>query len=276
MKKSKARMTRINGEKISEKILSELEEVKVSPKLKIILAGENEASKTFVDEKIEAAERIGFKAELEKFSEDIEEEKIIEEVKTANKDPEIHGVLVQLPLPQQVDENRIFETLEPGKDVDGLTPENIGKTLRGNPEILPGAVEAVDRILEGELGEENFEGLEVTIINNSNLIGKPLLMVLTKKGATVTLCNRYTEDLEKHTKDSDVVVTATGVRSVVKPEMVREGSIVIDAGYSYGEGDIEDKEGMSEKTVFCGVPGGVGPVTVAVTMKNLLKCYRNQ
>ena len=269
-------MTQINGEKISEKILSELEEVDASPKLKIILAGENEASKTFVEEKIEAAERIGFQAELEKFPEDVEEEKLIEEIEKANKDPGIHGVLVQLPLPEQVDENRIFEKLDSKKDVDGLTPENIGKTLRGNPEILPGAVEAVEKILEQEIPEKNFEGLEVTVINNSNLIGKPLSMLLTGKGATVTLCNRHTEDLEKHTREADVVVTATGVRGVLKPEIVQKASIVIDAGYSLGRGDIEDKDAMSDKTVFCGVPGGVGPITVAVTMKNLLKCYRNQ
>ena len=269
-------MTQINGEKISEKILSELEEVEVSPKLKIILAGENEASKTFVDEKIEAAERIGFQAELEKFPGDVEEEKLVEEVEKSNEDSEIHGVLVQLPLPEQVDENRIFEKLDSKKDVDGLTPENIGKTLRGNPEILPGAVEAVEKILEQEIQEKNFEGLEVTIINNSNLIGKPLSMRLTRKGATVTLCNRHTEDLGKHTEDSDAIITATGVRGVLTPDMVSGDSIVIDAGYSLGRGDIEDKEAMSEKTVFCGVPGGVGPVTVAVTMKNLLKCYRNQ
>ncbi len=269
-------MTHIDGEKISEEILSELEEVEESPKLKIILAGDNEGSKKFVEEKLEAAERIGFQAELEKFPEDVEEEKLIEEIEESNKSSKTHGVLVQLPLPDHIDENRVFEKLDPRKDVDGLTPENMGKTLRGTPEILPGAVEAVEKILKQEIGEENFEGLEVTIINNSNLIGKPLSMILTEKGATVILCNKYTEDLEKYTREVDVVVTATGVRGVLTPDMISEDSIVIDAGYSLGKGDIEDKKAISKKTVFCGVPGGVGPVTVAVTMKNLLRCYRNQ
>jgi methylenetetrahydrofolate dehydrogenase (NADP+)/methenyltetrahydrofolate cyclohydrolase len=101
-------------------------------------------------------------------------------------------------------------------------------------------------------------------------------MVLSEKGATVTLCNRSTEDLEKHTEEADVVVTATGKRGILTPDMVKKNSIVIDAGYSLGKGDIEDKETMNEKTTFSGVPGGLGPVTVAITMRNLLKCYRNQ
>jgi len=266
----------IDGEKVSEKILSELEKEDVSPKLDIIFVGDNEASETFIEEKREAAERIGFQTEVEKFPETVDEKKVLDEIESANKASDIDGVLIQLPLPEQIDENRLFEALDPDKDVDGLTPKNMGKTMRGNPETLPGAVEAVDRILEKELGENGFEGLEVTIINNSNLIGRPLSMVLSEKGATVTLCNRKTEDLEKHTKKADVVVTATGRRGVLEPDMVREDSIVIDAGYSLGKGDIEDKKAMAEKTTFCGVPGGIGPLTVAITMKNLLQCYRNQ
>ncbi|AOV94426.1 hypothetical protein AQV86_00700 [Nanohaloarchaea archaeon SG9] len=264
----------IDGEEIAEELLSELEKVDASPKLRIILVGENQASKTFVDEKIEAAERIGFRAEVEKFHENIEEQEVIEEVKAGNKASDVHGILVQLPLPEQISEERVFEALKTLKDVDGLTPKNMGKTLRGEPEILPGAVEAVEKILEQELG--SLESLEVTVINNSNLIGRPLSMVLSERGATVTLCNRKTEDLEKHTEKADAVVTATGQRGVLRPEMVREGTIVIDAGYSLGKGDIEDKEKMDRKTSFCGVPGGAGPLTVAVTMKNLLNCYRNQ
>ncbi|WP_414837758.1 bifunctional 5,10-methylenetetrahydrofolate dehydrogenase/5,10-methenyltetrahydrofolate cyclohydrolase [Candidatus Nanosalina sp. VS9-1] len=261
----------IDGEKIADNILEQLEKTDESPHLKIVLVGDNEASKTFVEEKMEAAERIDFKASLEKFDEKISEEKILEKIQELNSDEEVDGVLVQLPLPDHIDEDRVFETLEPRKDVDGLTPENIGKTLRGNPFTVPGAVEAVEKILEDRV---NFEGLEVTVINNSNLIGRPLSMRLTDRGATVTLCNEHTEELEKYTRDADVVVTATGMRGLLKPEMVMEDSIVIDAGYSLGKGDVEDKKGMDEKTVFCGVPGGVGPVTVAVTMKNLLKCYR--
>ena len=261
----------IDGEKIADSILEELEKVKEQPHLKIVLLGENEASKTFVEEKMEAAERIDFKASLEKFDEKISEEKILEKIQEFNEDEGVDGVLVQLPLPEHISEDKVFETLDPGKDVDGLTPENIGKTLRGNPFVVPGAVTAVEKILEDRV---NFEGLEITAINNSNLIGRPLSIRLTDRGATVTLCNEYTEDLEKYTRDAEVVVTATGVRGLLTPDMVSEDSIVIDAGYSLGKGDVEDKEAMDEKTVFCGVPGGVGPLTVAVTMENLLKCYR--
>lgn len=261
----------IYGEKMAEKILEELEETESEPRLEIILVGENEASETFIEEKMEAAERIGFKASLQRYGEDVSEEKILQEIEKLNEDEEVDGILVQLPLPDHIDEDRVFETLDPEKDVDGLTPENIGKTLRGNAFTVPGAVKAVEKILENRV---DFEGLEVTVINNSNLIGRPLAMRLTDKGATVTLCNEYTRDLEEHTRESDVVVTATGIRGLLTPEMVKKDSIVIDAGYSLGKGDVEDKEAMENKTIFCGVPGGVGPLTVAYIMENLLKCYR--
>ena len=268
-------MTEISGEEIAGEILAELEKTEASPKLGIILVGDKEPSRTFVQEKIETAEKIGFETRLEKFDEEVQEEKIIETVEKLNQNDETHGILVQLPLPGHINENKVFETLKPEKDVDGLTPLNLGKTLRGNPEILPGAVKGIEKILEKQLDPDDFEGLEVTVINNSNLIGKPLSMILSSKGATVTICNRHTEDLEKFTREADAVITATGVRGLLKPEMVSENSIVIDAGYSLGKGDIEEKKKFSQKTVFCGVPGGVGPLTVAFTMKNLLKCYRD-
>ncbi|MFB6215913.1 MAG: tetrahydrofolate dehydrogenase/cyclohydrolase catalytic domain-containing protein, partial [Candidatus Aenigmatarchaeota archaeon] len=176
------------------------------------------------------------------FNENVEEERLIQYIEELNEDSEIHGVLIQLPLPEDIDNNRVFEALRPEKDVDGLTPENMGKTLRGNASVKPGAVEAVEKILEKHV---EFQGLEVAIVNNSNLIGKPLSMSLTQKGATVTLCNVHTENLEAFTQGADVVVTATGTRGVLDAESIPEDSIVVDAGYSHGEGDIEDVEAVS-------------------------------
>lgn len=264
----------IDGERIAEDMLEQLEDVEESPKLEIILVGENEASEQFVEEKLEACEKVGFRASVKNFSEDVEEDKIISYIEELNRDDDIHGILVQLPLPEDINEDRVFEKVNPEKDVDGLTPENLGKTLRGDSEILPGAVKAVEKILE-EL-EVDLEGLEVTVVNNSNLIGRPLSMRLAQKNATVTVCHRKTSELEKHTSRADFVVTATGEHGLLEPGMVSEDSIVIDAGYSFGKGDVKEKQKMAQKTSFSPVPGGLGPITVASVLENLLKCYRKQ
>lgn len=265
---------RIDGNKIAADIEDQLEsETDVTPRLEIIQVGDNPASETYVDEKLEACERAGFEANLNKFSKKVEEEKIIDRIKELNNDNRVHGILVQLPLPKQIDNNRVFNTLLPQKDVDGLTPLNLGKTLRGEKHLVPCSVKAVEKIIENE--ETELEGKQVTIINNSNLIGKPLSMVLTQKGATVTICHKDTKELGKHTREADIVITATGEPDLLEEEMVTKNTFVIDAGYESGErsesGKIEDKVSKISPE-----PGGVGPVTVAMTLKNLLKCYRLQ
>ncbi len=266
--------SKIDGNAIASEIEKELKtETDASPNLEIIQIGDKPTSDTYVDEKLEACERLGFEANLNKFSGDIEEKKIIEKIEELNSNDEVHGILVQLPLPQQIDNNCVFNTLSPEKDVDGLTPLNLGKTLRGEKNLVPCSVKAIEKIIENE--EINLEGKEVAVINNSNLIGKPLSMILTQKGATVTICHKNTEELEKHTRKADIVVTATGKPSLLEENMVTEDTFVIDAGYEAGEKSesvkVEDKVSKISPE-----PGGVGPITVAMTLKNLLKCYRLQ
>jgi methylenetetrahydrofolate dehydrogenase (NADP+)/methenyltetrahydrofolate cyclohydrolase len=262
---------KINGEKIADRIENELE-TDETPELEIILVGDSEASRTFVQKKLEAASRLGFRAELKEFSSSVEQSELLTYIRELNSDPEVDGVLIQLPLPDNIDEDAVFRTLDPGKDIDCLTSENLGRLLRGEPYVRPAAVEAVHEILK----EYNVElkGGEVTIINNSNLIGRPLSMLMTQGGATVTICDRNTEDLEKHTSEADVLVTATGESGVVDADMVAEDSVVIDAGYGPEGGDIEQVDEISEKALLAPVPHGLGPVTVAVTMRNLLKLHR--
>lgn len=262
----------VDGQKIAEKVEEELDS-ELSPRLEIIQVGDNPASETYVDEKLEACERLGFEANLNQFPEDVEEEKVIERVQKLNSKDDVNGILVQLPLPKQIDNNHVFNRLSPEKDVDGLTPLNQGKTLRGEKNLIPCSVQAILKIIESE--EIDLEGKEVTVINNSNLIGKPLSMVLTQKGATVTLCHKDTEDLGKHTQEADIVVTATGKSGLLGEEIVTEDTFVIDAGYEADEKsesvNIEDKVSKISPE-----PGGVGPVTVAMTLKNLVKCYKLQ
>jgi len=264
----------IDGEGMAEDILRRLEDVEEVPRLEIILVGEKEASEKFVEKKVEACEKVGFEVSVEKFSEKISEEELVSHIEELNGNDNVHGILAQLPLPEHIDEDIVFEALDPEKDVDGLTPENLGKTLRGDPEIVPGAVKAVEKMLEEQ--EVELEGLEATVINNSSLIGRPLSTRLTQKGATVTVCHRKTPDLGKHTQEADVIVTAAGENGLLTSDMVPEGCVVLDAGYSDGRGDVEEKKRVSEKALLSPVPGGIGPLTVASVLENLLKCYREQ
>jgi len=263
----------IDGKAIASEIEEELLETDVSPHLEIIQVGDNPASSTYVEEKLEACGRVGFEARLNQFSEDVEEEKLIAKIEELNSNDSVHGILVQLPLPSQIDNNCVFNTLSPKKDVDGLTPLNLGKTLRGEKRLVPCSVEAIEKILEHE--EIYLEGKKVAIINNSNLIGKPLSMALTQKGATVTLCHEDTKNLAKHTKEADIVVTATGAPGLLENEMIKDDTFVIDAGYEAGK-KSESEKVKDKVSKISPEPGGVGPVTVAMTLKNLLKCYKLQ
>lgn len=264
----------INGKKIADRIEERLSGLSITPRLEIILVGDNEASRTFVEEKIEAVERIGFNANLQRFDENVEQEKIVEQIKELNKDDSVNGILVQLPLPDHIDNHEVFSSINTAKDVDGLHPLNLGKTLRGKPELVPAAVRGIEKIVESENFE--LEGSNAVIVNNSNLIGKPLAMRLTVKGATVTICHEKTKDLERHLEDADLVVTATGVRDIIEAEDVPKGCLVIDGGYAHGEGDIEEVDDIAKKARISPVPDGLGPLTVAMTMDNLVKCYRMQ
>lgn len=267
----------IDGVEISEKVLEDLgqEEISGKPKLQIVFVGENRASQVFIERKKNVCEQLGFEARIKRFPVNVAEEEIIQFIEKKNTDKTVDGILVQLPLPDHIDNNRVFEKLSPEKDVDCLTPENLGKLLRGKAWIRPCAVEGIEKILETE--QIGVEGKNIVIINNSNLIGKPLSMDLTQKGATVTICQKKTENLQNHTRDADILVTATGESELVTDKMIAEDGIVIDAGYSYTNGELnQETEELENISKLSSVPGGLGPVTVAITMKNLLKCFERQ
>ncbi|WEL20063.1 bifunctional 5,10-methylenetetrahydrofolate dehydrogenase/5,10-methenyltetrahydrofolate cyclohydrolase [Candidatus Nanohalococcus occultus] len=264
---------KIDGGKIAAEIEKELEKTDRKPRLEIVLVGDHEASRTFVNEKLELAQKINFEAHLTELAEDVDERKLLKKIEEFNKDQKIDGILIQLPLPDHIDENKVFSTLSPRKDVDGLTPENLGKLVRGNPAIRPAAVEGILTLLKArniELKSEN-----IVVVNNSVLIGRPLGLSLGQEGATVTLCHEKTENLGAHLSSADIIVTATGKQSLIEPSDVETDCVVIDAGYESGQGDIPNPEEFARKSLIAPVPNGLGPVTVACTMKNLLKLHRN-
>lgn len=265
---------KIDGQQIADKIIEELEQYSGEPRGKVILVGDNPASETFVEQKRKLAEELDFGLEVESYPEEIDHEELLEHVEKLSEDKDIDGILVQLPLPGHIDEEELFDTIPPEKDIDGLTPENLGKLVRGEPEIAPAAVEAVLEVLDHE--EVEIEGKDVTIVNDSPLIGRPLAMALTERDATVSLCHDNTEDLGEKTREADILVTAAGEHGLIDSDMVKGDSVVIDAGYEHGEGDIQEPDEIAEKALIAEVPGGIGPVTVACTMQNLKKLHEKR
>jgi len=263
----------------------EVEELKrkgVAPKLISILADNSPESSLYVSLKAKFAQRIGVLYDIHRFD-GSETQRIIEDIKKANQDPAVQGIMVQLPV---INEERIVRAIAPQKDIDCLTPENLGQIFVGEARILPATVKAVIDIIAYALnggsneGQRWLAGKNVCIIGASIIVGKPLAILLSDLGATVTICRSKTQNLAEFTQEADILVSATGVTELVKVEMVKRGAVVIDVGISKllrdGKfrvmGDVDPN--VVEKTNFLTpVPGGVGPVTVACLFENLLSVF---
>jgi len=274
--------TLLNGRQLAREVLDDvkakIENFNDTLHIAIVLAGEDEASKVFVRLKEKACKKIGVKSTVFRLKENVDEIEVLNLIQKLNEDNEVHGVLVQLPLPNQIDENKLLNHIAPEKDVDGLTPKNIGNLLLGSKIIAPCATEAIMKILDS--ANTSLEGKNVVVISRSNLIGKPLAMLLVKNSATVTICHSKTKSLMDHIKSADIVITATGNPKFLTGDMIKKGAIIIDAGCARFEGKIcgdADFESVSKKaSAITPVPGGVGPITVAMTIKNLIRCYELQ
>ncbi len=269
----------IDGKRIAKEIREELKkrveklkEKNIKPTLAIILVGDNPASILYITNKQKAAREVGIECIIHKFSEEAEEEEVLGLIQRLNEDEKIHGIIVQLPLPKHLNEQIILDSISPEKDVDGLTPFNAGNLSLGNERIAPCTPKGIIKLLEKMKIE--VEGKNVVIVNNSNVVGKPLALMLTNRFATVTLCHVKTKDLKEHTKKADILITATGVPCLIKADMVKEGAVVIDAGIKYSEkrieGDVDFENVKKKASYITPVPGGVGPMTVAMVLENTL------
>jgi methylenetetrahydrofolate dehydrogenase (NADP+) / methenyltetrahydrofolate cyclohydrolase len=272
----------IEGRSMADDILSDIgrhiAERELPPKLAIVLVGKDPASKIFIEQKLKACKRIGAKSELRELSENATEKDLFALIERLNDDKSVDGILVQLPLPKHIDEASVFSSIDPTKDVDGLAVMNIGSALHGDETLIPATVQAVIAMI-GMAGIE-LGGKEVVIVNRSSLVGKPLAISMLKRSATVTVCHTKTMDISVHTKMADIIVSATGQAGIIKGCMVKEGSTLIDVGcYKTPDGMVGDfdVESVSGKAAnLTKVPGGIGPLTVAFTMKNLLYCANLQ
>jgi methylenetetrahydrofolate dehydrogenase (NADP+)/methenyltetrahydrofolate cyclohydrolase len=244
------------------------------PGLAVIVVGDNPASAVYVRNKVKACEEVGFHSVLERYEAEMNEEALLARIATLNADPAIHGILVQLPLPTHIASERVLEAIAPKKDVDGFHVANAGALMVGAPEFKPCTPYGCMKLLESI--EYPLRGARAVIVGASNIVGKPMAMLLLQAGATVTICNSKTRDLAHHTKDADILVVATGKPKMITGDMVKSGSVVIDVGINRlpdGKlcGDVDFDTAKYIADWITPVPGGVGPMTITMLLMNTLE-----
>jgi len=275
----------ISGKEVSASIRGELaqevaelkEKHGLVPGIGVILVGEDPASQSYVRSKERTAEKLGLYSRTLRVPAETTEEEVLRMVADFNKDPKIHGILVQLPLPGHIDENKVIYAIDPVKDVDGFHPVNIGKLHMGEDCFVPctpaGIIELLDRT-----GVE-LKGKNATVVGRSNIVGKPVSMLLLSKHATVTVCHSRTRDLAEECRRADVLVAAVGRARMIKADMIKPGAVVIDVGVNRVDdgklvGDVDFDEAVEVASAITPVPGGVGPMTITMLMKNTVLAAR--
>lgn len=251
----------------------------IIPKLAVIMVGDNPASKVYVKNKSKACEEVGIEYEEFLLDENTTQKDLISLIEQLNEREDVTGILLQSPIPAHLDINEAFRTISPKKDVDGFHPVSVGKLTLGQDTFVSCTPYGVIKMFE----EYNIdlEGKNVVIIGRSNIVGKPLIQCCLNKNATVTVCHSRTKDLSEHTKRADIVIVAIGKAKFLKEDMVKDGAVVIDVGINRGEdgklcGDV-DFENVSQKASYITpVPGGVGPMTIAMLMNNVIKAAKNK
>lgn len=275
----------IDGKAIAEKILikvrtwvDELKTQDIIPKLAVILVGDNKPSQTYVRKKQEAAEQVGIEFSLHKYPADISKEELVKEIEKIQGDTKLCGLIVQLPLPQPLYTQEVLNAIDPDIDVDCLTNVNLGRLIKRTGFLLPPTPYAVKTILKN-LGI-SVEGKNICIIGAGALVGKPLAIILLNKLATVTVCNSQTADLKAKCRASEIIVTAAGKKDLLRGNMVSRGTIVIDTGICFENnkmyGDVNFAEVSKKAGYITPVPGGVGPITVALLLKNTITCAKRK
>jgi methylenetetrahydrofolate dehydrogenase (NADP+)/methenyltetrahydrofolate cyclohydrolase len=251
-----------------------------APGLAVMLVGDDGASAIYVQNKVKACKQVGIESSFHKFAGDATQAEVIECLKALNADPKIDGILVQLPLPKHISSDAVLEVLSPGKDVDGLTTLSMGLLLAGKNGLVPctpmGIIELLDHY------KLDIEGKKAVVIGRSNLVGKPIALLLMQRNATVTVCHSRTQGLDEICRGADILVVAAGRRHFVKGSWIKPGAVVIDVGIHHTKledgtsnisGDVEYTEAAKHAASITPVPGGVGPMTIAMLLSNTMKAY---
>lgn len=276
----------ISGKEIGQEIRNELTErintlknQDITPGLAVILVGNNSASKTYVSNKQKTCESLGMHSRLLSFESDLSETELVEAIHSLNQDPEIHGILVQLPLPKQITESKVLAAISPDKDVDGFHPINVGKMMLGQETFLPCTPYGVMKLLEYS-GVE-IAGKHAVVIGRSHIVGKPMGQLLLQKDATVTYAHSKTPNLKEITLQADILVVAVGRTKMITSDYVKDGAVVIDVGMNRDEnnrlcGDVDFESVKDKASYITPVPGGVGPMTITMLMVNTVQSAENE
>ena len=281
-------MTILDGKKLSDKIRANVkEDVKslqkkgITPGLAVVLVGSDPASAAYVNMKSKACKEAGIYSIAHEMPESISQENILEIITMMNKNPNIDGILVQLPLPSHIDTTAILEAIDPRKDVDGFHPYNVGRVVAGLDGFIPATPYGVMELLKEY--NINPQGKNVCVVGASNIVGKPMATLLLNANATVDICHIYTDDLKKHTLNADIICVGVGVVNLIKEDMVKDDAIIIDIGINRLDtgklvGDVDYDNVAPKCSYITPVPGGVGPMTIAMLLQNTIKsaCKRNE
>ncbi|QXM06025.1 bifunctional methylenetetrahydrofolate dehydrogenase/methenyltetrahydrofolate cyclohydrolase FolD [Crassaminicella indica] len=276
----------LDGKKISEEIrnhiVNEVKKLKanygITPGLSVVLVGDDAASHVYVSMKEKACKKVGFHSEVYKLPKETTQQELLNLINKLNNDEKIHGILVQLPLPKGIDEHLINSHIAPTKDVDGFHAVNTGKLFLGKESFIPCTPKGILELIK-RTGED-ITGKHAVVIGRSNIVGKPVAILLLKENATVTICHSKTKNLDKYVQTADIVVAAVGVPELIKGNMIKKGAIVIDAGTRKVNnklvGDVEFEEASKKASWITPVPGGVGPMTITMLLENTLKAAKAQ
>ncbi len=276
----------LDGRKLAEQLNSRLknriktarELTGIQPKLGTIQVGNDPASETYINIKAKTCNEIGIEFFKIQLTEKVSKNELLENIEKLNKDDTIHGILLQLPLPEHLKEftNEFLSKISPNKDVDGLHPYNQGKLFNYDETLASCTPKGIITLMEHY--DVNITGKHVVIINRSNLVGKPLIFMLLKRNATVSVCHSYTVNLQSHVKEADILIVAVGIPNFIDKTMIKEGVIIIDVGISKRDGKIYGDVNFTDVLPKCDkitpVPGGIGPMTVASLMSNCFTCYQ--
>ena len=276
----------IKGKELAERMqlelaaeVKELEKEQVRPGLVVLLVGEDPASQTYVKNKELAAQRIGIRSKVERYPSDISEAALLAEIEKYNQDEDYHGILVQLPLPKQINEEKILLAIDPKKDVDGFHPMNLGKLFAGSPEMIPCTPFGIMKMFEAY--DISLTGKQALVIGRSNIVGKPMAHLLLAENATVTIAHSRTKNLAELAKQADILVVAIGRGHFVTKEFIKEGAVVIDVGMNRDEngkliGDVKFDEAEPLASYITPVPRGVGPMTITMLMYQTIQAAKRK
>lgn len=276
----------LNGKELAKKIrktlkveVNQLKEEGINPKLAVIMVGDNSSSQVYVKNKSFACKKVGIEFEEFLMNQNTTEQQLLELIQQLNNDKSINGILLQSPVPNHIDINRAFRTILPEKDVDGFNPVNVGNLVIGEDCFISCTPYGIIKLLEEY--HIDIEGKNAVVLGRSNIVGKPMVQCLLSKNATITICHSKTQNIQEIVKNADIVIAAIGKPNFVTSDMIKNGAVVIDVGINRLEdgsiiGDVEFETVKEKASYITPVPGGVGPMTIAMLLNNVVKAAKNQ